>query len=278
MPHHHKQHKPNYQPLTPFHTVHRSKAPFWSLKDYPYLERGFIQSHYPAWQCIYSFFIPTNETTNVYTQVFGLFVFVYCFLKCWWDDDETSEMWWLRLNLFFDILVCLASTVCHLLQSKSEFLHDVLSVGDWGSILVVGLASGGALDMTSASPPWWPGVFHFTVSMTLCLCFCLYLAIRPTTHTVRLVGMVSCVGFTAAPPIIVEVFSSFELLKSGLVGVACFGVGGIFFASHVPERWFPRTFDICCQSHTLWHICYEFGLYYLHSLLALILVKRIPWA
>jgi len=264
--------------LRPFHTVDREYAPPWSLVDYPYIERGFINSGYPLWQCLYSFITPTNETTNVYTQVIGMCVFIYCFVVCEESPDDSTEMMWLRVSLFSNLIVCLASTLCHLLQSKSQCHRDVLSVGDWGSILLVGLTASGGLNLSNVCPVHyrWICVIHFVQSLVLCAAFCAFLYFRQTTHTFRFGSMFAVVAFCALP-LLFQLTQRHDLSKPCLTGVICFLIGGFFFSSHYPERKWKRKYDIIASSHTLWHIWYQLGLFFLTTLLAQILLKRVPW-
>lgn len=45
----------------------------------------------------------------------------------------------------------------------------------------------------------------------------------------------------------------------GLAGLN--GLGTIVYAVRVPERWFPRTFDICGSSHQILHVLVMLGAY-----------------
>eukprot|EP00760_Papus_ankaliazontas_P030600 PhM_4_TR4922/c0_g1_i1/m.51003/K07297/ADIPOR; adiponectin receptor len=279
--------------LRDFHVVSRDRAPSWSLEDYPFLQRGFIAPHYPTHQCLYSLVRPTNETTNVYSQLVGLSVFIWCLVTTFTNsknneddhDNVETELVWLRICLGTDLLVCLASSTCHLLQSKSQHHHDVLSVGDWGSILVVTLASAGAFDFTSACPDEFPGLYHFIGSVAIAVLFIAYLTWKSTgtTHLFRFGGMIVIAVLQTAPPITAIVIKSgSDNLRNVFfshvpVGVGCFLLGGAFFSSHFPERTFPSVFDICLQSHTLWHIFYQVGLFLLHSFLARAMIGHVPW-
>eukprot|EP00760_Papus_ankaliazontas_P001315 PhM_4_TR10445/c0_g1_i1/m.96313 len=289
--HHYNNYHAHEHVGKPFHTVPRSQAPPWSLQDYPYIQRGFIAPGYPQWQCIYSFFTATNETTNVWSQVIGMSLFLYCFLSTYDESDgengtlftdvNSNEMWWLRVCLCADLVVCTASTVCHLLQSNSRIHHDVLAVGDWGSILLVALAAGGALDMTEACPQYFPGTAHFSTSLLLAFAYCRFLGkkgVEGTSHAERFGGMAVVVVYACGVPALAQGYYHWDTVFMWfVVGVAGFLVGGFFFASHLPEKAVPSKLDICLSSHTLWHIGYQIGLYHLNCALAYLLLHRVPW-
>jgi len=44
-----------------------------------------------------------------------------------------------------------------------------------------------------------------------------------------------------------------------------FLVGFIIYTTKIPERLFPRNFDIIGNSHQLWHVFSSFGIYYFHE-------------
>jgi len=44
-----------------------------------------------------------------------------------------------------------------------------------------------------------------------------------------------------------------------------FLVGFIIYTTKIPERLFPRKFDIIGNSHQLWHVFSSFGIYYFHE-------------
>uniref|UniRef100_H2Z7P0 Uncharacterized protein n=1 Tax=Ciona savignyi TaxID=51511 RepID=H2Z7P0_CIOSA len=47
-----------------------------------------------------------------------------------------------------------------------------------------------------------------------------------------------------------------------LAQVFFIALGGIFFATYLPERFYPGTFDIVGQSHQLFHICVSLSMYF----------------
>jgi len=44
-----------------------------------------------------------------------------------------------------------------------------------------------------------------------------------------------------------------------------FLIGFIIYTTKIPERLFPRNFDIIGNSHQLWHVFSSFGIYYFHE-------------
>jgi adiponectin receptor len=39
----------------------------------------------------------------------------------------------------------------------------------------------------------------------------------------------------------------------------CYGMGVVFYASQIPEAWFPGRFDFIGHSHMFWHVCVTAG-------------------
>ncbi len=48
-----------------------------------------------------------------------------------------------------------------------------------------------------------------------------------------------------------------------MVGLACFGVGALLFASKFPERAWPLRFDVVGSSHQLWHCLYTMACFFM---------------
>ena len=316
--------------------VDRGQAPSYSLRDYPYIQRGFISPGYSSlFDALDTFVRPNNETTNVYTQLAGLLLFVWAFgvtiteyAGVAFPADtsgsrhtpvdpaaaaEASGLRAIALCLLADIVVCIFSTSCHMWQARNKTYHAILSVLDWGGTVIAALTSCAVIDFwppeTNAgrSNHWnnfrdealsgylgidsrnvqESSVFHFGSAVfvaspahfcaVLCaLVFLLVLfAVGRTNHTVRF-GSVFIVAFYVGIPLL-PYFVATGANARLVSGVAGFLVGGAFFGSHAPEKVVPSKFDIVLSSHTLWHCGYLFGLYQLHSCMALAYVRRVPW-
>ena len=42
----------------------------------------------------------------------------------------------------------------------------------------------------------------------------------------------------------------FDMIVAGATG----SIGGIIYATRIPERWMPGTFDLVFNSHQIWHV------------------------
>lgn len=51
-------------------------------------------------------------------------------------------------------------------------------------------------------------------------------------------------------------------------------IGAAFFASRIPERFAPGTFDYVLQSHQLFHCCVVFGIHLFYDVMELVYAQR----
>eukprot|EP00897_Mesotaenium_endlicherianum_P007088 jgi/Mesen1/6407/ME000329S05568 len=164
----------------------------------------------------------------------------------------------------------LCSSLCHLLSCQSAALNKTLWRLDY-----VGIAT---LIATSFYPPVfysfmcdpWPrntylaaitllGVATVSVSFFSVFQTRAYRKVRaglfvamglsgliPTAHKML-------VGYQQR---IVLITTAYELAMG-----ACYGLGAVFYATRIPERWLPGKFDIAGHSHQIFHVLVVMGAY-----------------
>ena len=236
--------------------------------------------------------------SNVLTCVHGFLLIVISHFICWQQSLGEDVMTLLRPYLsrpnppvpitrwpFFLFLLgamtcMLTSSVCHLLGCQSKEVNSLVWRFDYAGIA--------ALVATSFYPPVYygflcdplPRVIYLTtitvigfgaILVSLLDKFqqtqyrifraCLFLGmglcgVVPTAHKVLFYWM---------EPVVVT-----TTLLEILMGVL-YGLGAMFYASRIPERWLPGKFDIAGHSHQIFHILviagalthYQSGMLYL---------------
>ena len=108
---------------------------------------------------------------------------------------------------------------------------------------------------------WARNAFLFTIltSSTVCL----VMSMLPTFQTPMLrnirAGMYIALGLSAAVPMIYIKFIADEnnVIDSGafnyILGGVIYILGAALYALRVPERWYPKQFDLIGNSHNIFH-------------------------
>lgn len=255
-------------------SIPRSNALIFELP--PSLRKPHILTayryNYSLRECLGSLFEWHNETFNVWTHVFGCAYFSYGLLFCASDallnelppharDIGLQLERWPLYVFVVSALCCLCASVAyHLCGTANERWVDRYEHYDYMGIIalivgsccpVVHFGFGSSLPQTR---------FAYTVVIlalgTVMLCcsgtawferrkVCFFLALG-------LCGVVALLHAMVArdfSPITTSLVCN--VLVMGFTYLA--GVG--IYATHVPERFSPKRFDILGSSHQLWHAC-----------------------
>jgi predicted membrane channel-forming protein YqfA (hemolysin III family) len=277
----------------PLKLTTREHAPVYSQHDYPYIQRGFILPHYnllDGFDTI-TFISINNETANVWTQLAGLFCFVLMFvtvaliptnklinpreytkLAQGHEDEIETRRWWYLMSVVCAIICCASSTLAHTFQARSQNFHKCAGCLDYNGIAMIPLGICMAVDLGADltelldhhMPSKWvvdflswsvgPTHFAFTIAIFVGLLLFLGFGSHHTNHTARFIlFFVAMVGTLL--PFIFLYFYLFPIKST--VSILSMLLGGFFFSSHLPERKYPKIFDIIMPSHALWHIFYQ---------------------
>jgi adiponectin receptor len=174
----------------------------------------------------------------------------------------------------------LASTTCHLLGCRCAKTFYTLMRIDYTGIA--------ALTVASFYPPVYYG---FMCNPSLCKMYlgiitsmgigCVLLSLIPVFQTpeyrsVR-AAMFSIMGVSGIVPCVHKIFmyqdevQAYEALYNEVNMFIIYALGGLVYATRIPERWKPGAFDIIGNSHQLFHVLvvwaayvhYQGGLIYL---------------
>ena len=106
---------------------------------------------------------------------------------------------------------------------------------------------------------WFWGQLH--LSLVFCSCF-LAVFVTLAFNSMKLNAIVYVVAAHSTIPGLVhlayytsaESVHTFYIWPWIFVGGQPYVIGAVIYALKIPERWFPRTFDIWLQSHTIFHL------------------------
>jgi adiponectin receptor len=179
------------------------------------------------------------------------------------------------------MLCLLTSTISHLLCCHSSTLSSILWRCDYAGI--------SAMIATSFFPPVYytfmcnPQLRDFYLgSITILGILMLLVTSSPRLQrnnyrilrTLLFCGM----GFCGMIPCIHKVMThsaeeaAFSTTKFEIIMGIFYGLGSLFYATRIPERWMPGSFDIAGHSHQIFHILVVCGAY-MHYKAALLYIE-----
>lgn len=254
---------------------------------------GYRHPRSSATDCILSLFQMTNETLNIWTHFLPTWYFLWKLLSVVllysaWQDSYT---WPLLIYLTSICLYPLASSCAHTFSTMSARARHIGFFWDYGALSFYSLGSAMAYSQYAFPDKWINSTFHRCfVPIAMCnsvLCTGLACCSRlglPFLHydhdTIMRFrecprpkfGKVLRVLAFAWPylfdniPLFYRVFlctgvgctsTSTNTLHGYHIGLAF--LTGFLFATHLPERLAPGSFDYIGHSHQLFHVCAILG-------------------
>lgn len=218
-----------------------------------------------------------NETVNIWTHLLGAIVFAFSlqhFLTTAYPTLSTAPaLDILAVTIYYlGCVNCLIlSTSFHTLSSHSAPIHSLgNSLDHVGVVLVIYGSALPAIHFFFHSPTQ----LHFriiytllsTTLTTLSIIFTLKTPFRtPAYRRVRF-KLYTVLGLSTFLPIVHSTFLyPFPTLQNRMEIPNFFGLGilnssgAAIYALRVPERWFPRAFDIWGTSHQIMHVLVVMG-------------------
>jgi adiponectin receptor len=228
-----------------------------------YRPEGTIQSTIPT------LFSLHNETCNIWTHLVPLFGVIGMLIAGYPSLDWVTQVYLITVAICFAL-----STLYHLFVNVDLKTAQLLGQLDKVGILTMLWGSNFPMIMYGFAcfPDWQKTYLAVGTSLVGLILFSVVTRKLPEHIAIGAFVLLIFYGwgqafheyFIHAPP------SS----RSDLVVLAyarsfsCYVAGFLFFVSHFPERWFPKTFDLCGCSHNFWHIATTVGAYmqYLNAL------------
>ncbi|XP_026878152.2 membrane progestin receptor gamma-A [Electrophorus electricus] len=262
-------------------------------------EDGIISGYrYPystAKDCVLSVFQLTNETLNIWTHFLPTWFFLWKLLVVLVEGDwQDCYRWPLVVFLFSSCLYPLASSCAHTFSTMSERARHICFFFDYGALSFYSLGSAISYSSYAFPEKWVNSMFHRyyipaavinSIISTGLACYS-----RSAVRTnVKLGKCLRTVAF-AYP----YIFDSVPLLCRMFV---CSGDGctvneatavhylhtalaiftGFLFATHLPERLAPGSFDYIGHSHQLFHVFAIIGTYFQLTAIELDMTLRKQW-
>lgn len=247
------------------------KKPLLNIKEVPEYMQGnpYIWSGYRVnfnlGDTVMSLFYMHNETLNVWTHLLGMLLFLWLMvysLATWLFDAPPLDK----------IMFCVWALAAQFQNFSSTFFHwfccinsKVWGVGqklDYTAIAVLICGSNWPLfHYLFYCHPFWQFVYISSISLVgicgIAMSWVPYFQ-RPSFQSLRaslfvamaLIPLLSIPHFSLFIPSIDLVFPViWRLTAMGATYIA----GAVIYASKVPEKFYPGTFDTGFNSHVIWH-------------------------
>ncbi|CAL1540778.1 unnamed protein product [Lymnaea stagnalis] len=253
-------------------TLSREEIPI--LFHEPHVMKGFRPLHYPWMSYFLSLFQWHNELLNIWTHLLAL-IMVLVRASMWWTEFDLLRdpyMWPLSVGIITMIILYVCSSGAHCFQNRSELVHYTCFMFDYAGIGLYGFGSTmlhywyclhesfmGSLSHQLAIP------VGAILAVLVCICCSIsktkYKRPYPFTRRIWQMSSVASIYIWLIFPIWYRIWLYVHTgewdpsFKHHIRQMCWFTLGGFFFGSDIPQRFFPGTFDIIGHSHQLFHIC-----------------------
>uniref|UniRef100_A0A3Q0SKA6 Progestin and adipoQ receptor family member Vb n=1 Tax=Amphilophus citrinellus TaxID=61819 RepID=A0A3Q0SKA6_AMPCI len=237
---------------------------------------GYRHPRSSATDCILSLFQMTNETLNIWTHFLPTWYFLWkvvtvVLMQTAWQDSFT---WPMVIFLLTCCIYPLASSCAHTFSSMSARARHICFFFDYGALSFYSLGSAIVYSAYVFPDKWVNSSFHqyyITIAVFNSKFHPYFIAFAypylfdsiPLFYRVFL-----CVGEGCTD-------NDTNILHYHHIALAF--LTGFLFATHLPERLAPGSFDYIGHSHQLFHVCAILGTHFQMQALEQDMVTRHPW-
>ncbi|KAK1784905.1 hypothetical protein P4O66_018348 [Electrophorus voltai] len=240
-------------------------------------EDGIISGYrYPystAKDCVLSVFQLTNETLNIWTHFLPTWFFLWKLLVVLVEGDwQDCYRWPLVVFLFSSCLYPLASSCAHTFSTMSERARHICFFFDYGALSFYSLGLIGICFQNNK--PFKPFTLNAesAVRTNVKLGKCLRTVAFAYPYIFDSVPLLCRMFVCSGDGCTVNEATAVHYLHTAL---AIFT--GFLFATHLPERLAPGSFDYIGHSHQLFHVFAIIGTYFQLTAIELDMTLRKQW-
>ncbi|XP_051953660.1 membrane progestin receptor gamma-A-like isoform X2 [Xyrauchen texanus] len=249
-----------------------------------------------AKDCVLSLFQLTNETLNIWTHFLPTWFFLWKLLTVvlvqgYWQDPFT---WPLLVFLLSCCVYPLASSCAHTFSTMSEQARHICFFFDYGALSFYSLGSAITYSSYTFPDKWINSTFHKyyvpmavvnSVVSTALACFsrssgkldekfckCLRIMAFVYPYLFDNIPLFYRIFVCAGEGCTVNEANTVHYQHTALAALTSF-----LFATHLPERLSPGSFDYIGHSHQLFHVFAIFGTYFQMTAIELDMAARRQW-
>ncbi|XP_039241280.1 membrane progestin receptor gamma [Pipra filicauda] len=247
-----------------------------------YREQGILFGYRPprssATDCLLSVFQMTNETLNIWTHFLPAWYFVWTLLGRLQGGWEDPQAWPLLAYLVTCCIYPLASSCAHTFSTMSCRARHLCYFCDYAALSTYSLGSALAYSAYVFPLEWVGSTFHHcyvpvavfnTVVSTSLSCYSRFLEAESPrlSKAWRTLAFVYPYLFDSIPLFYRLYLCALEGCSEGSIllhykHTGCALLTCFIFATHLPERLAPGTFDYIGHSHQVFHVCGILGTHF----------------
>ena len=246
-------------------------------RDNEYIRTGYRQASFSFQRSLNSVLRIHNETINIWTHLLGaLFyslvpLYYYSELRSRYNTATAGDFLALAI-LFLGISVCFVlSTFFHTFINHSKEIWKLGNELDHLGIVLVIWSSMIPSDYFGSYCS--PRLQYFyccmaTTSAIGCGIFTMKPQFRTPAFRLMRSASFAVLGLSAFIPVVHSIIINGWELQNQRMSIAYFiglgtlnATGTAIYAARIPERWYPKTFDIYGSSHQIMHIFVALGAY-----------------
>ena len=244
-------------------------------KDNEYILTSYRPASFSVARSFWSIFRLHNETLNIWTHLLGALIYSLIPLDSYpeFKQQYTTASFGdiMMLGIFFSgVTVCFAFSTFHhaFLNHSKEVWQLGLQLDHLGIVLVM---------WSSMVPSNYfgfycsPQLLYFyntiaTASALGCAIFTMKPHFRSPTYRVMRSVMFALLGLSAFVPVIHGILLNGWEVQNQRMAITYFlglgllnATGTVIYAARVPEKWYPKSFDVYGSSHQIMHVLVACG-------------------
>ena len=235
---------------------------------------GYRLQHQPIKFYVKSMFQIHNETVNIWTHMIAIVIIITTTYRCVQQVDDQSYAGVIICFGICSVLYALLSTAAHTLHSKSPIFHYTCFQIDYIGIGYYSLGCSFLIYYTGCHEDHYAMLEDYFLSGVvvmswvgfICCCIAKLRYRRPYPPYMKLWNICSF-GFqyTSVFTVVLAryydcwVNNTLSTLNHHTIATSYVILSVVFYASHVPERFFPGRFDILGKGHQIFHVICSLG-------------------
>eukprot|EP01126_Amoeba_proteus_P005687 TRINITY_DN1193_c0_g2_i3.p1 TRINITY_DN1193_c0_g2~~TRINITY_DN1193_c0_g2_i3.p1 ORF type:complete len:291 (-),score=11.72 TRINITY_DN1193_c0_g2_i3:152-1024(-) len=243
----------------PAHLASSTETPFWARQAYI---TGGYRKDLCLMDCFKSIWYFHNETLNIWTNLFGTFLWLITSIVFYYDYSSIPrDLQWTQLLYTISCSIGqFLSALWHISRAtKNRTLYVIMSRIDFFGIILVIIASNVPLiSLGFYCNQFWFYFFSCVTCITapfmMLIVFSDYLAARQISRVIAFSAS-ACIPITEVLILYyLEVEPFWFILRIVITPYAWYVLGIIFYVTRIPEYFSPGVFNIFGSSHQWWHL------------------------
>jgi len=254
-----------------FHLYHAEEVP-QHVRE-PFIHTGYRGRCGTTLRCLWTLFIRSNETLNVWTHVIPAVYFTWTTVSWCLSETSLTRSSWLALTIYLSTvcIVPVTSAIAHMFSCASDEAWHICFFADYAALSIYAIGASIAYRFFAFPPVLsgrWYASLYIPVAGVVAVaslagsCWSRFLPDGTQRKVARFLSLSLPYLFDVTPVVYglvtdSEVFGASRALHQRQF-LAAF-LASIIYCLHLPERFFPGQFDFIGHSHQIFHVIASLG-------------------